>query len=482
MKRLLLFIGAVLLILVAVLLGRALTVKSMQIAAPAAPPLRIDRSAALSHFTRAIQFRTVSFEGRTPTSEHDAFVAWLAQTYPRVHASLQREVVNGKSLLYTWRGSNAALPPVLLMGHYDVVPVEPGTEPKWEQPPFSGAVSGGFVWGRGTLDDKITVISLLESAESLLAEGFQPRRTILFAFGHDEEIGGLEGAAQTARLLSSRHVKLDSVIDEGGAIMLGSLGMKQPLALIGVAEKGIASVDLVASGHGGHSSMPPPRTEVGVIAEAVDRVQRHPFEASVGGATAEMFHWMAPEMPFGKRVVLSNLWLFAPLLKAQAKSSNTLNALLRTTTAPTIIQGGVKDNVIPSTARAVINFRILPGETTDSVVAHVREAIENDRVQLRLRYPQNPSPVSDSRSRQFRELQRTVAQIFPGTVVAPYLVVGATDSRHFSPLTANTFRFVPVRIPEADLERVHGTNERIAVDSYFEAIRFYRTLLMNAAR
>lgn len=482
MKRVLLPIAAILLILAAVILVRALTVTSMQVAAPAAPPLRIDRGAALARFTRAIQFRTVSHEGHSPTTEHEAFVAWIAQAYPRVHASMPREVVNGHSLLYTWRGSDAAVAPILVMGHYDVVPVEPGTESKWQQPPFSGALSGGYVWGRGTLDDKITVISLLEAAESLLAEGFRPRRTIYFAFGHDEEIGGLQGAAHTARLLASRGIRLDAVIDEGGVIMLGSLGMKQPLALVGIAEKGIASVELVASGRGGHSSMPPPRTEVGVIAEAVDRVQKDPFDANIRGATAEMFRWMAPEMPLAKRAVMANLWLFAPLMKMQARSSNSLNALLRTTTAPTIIEGGVKDNVIPSKARAVINFRILPGDTPDGVVEHVRHAIANDRVQIRLRFPQNPSPVSDSRSRQFRELQRTVAQVFPGSVVVPYLVVGATDSRHFGALTANTFRFVPVRIEEQDLERLHGTNERVAVESYFGAIRFYRTLLVNAAR
>ncbi len=484
MKRVLLFLGLAILILAAVLIARTLSVTSMQLAEPAAPPLRIDRTAALARFSRAIQFRTVSEEGvARATPDHDAFVAWLADAYPRVHASLQRELVNGRSVLYTWPGSNASLAPVLFMGHYDVVPVEPGTEPKWEQPPFSGAVQGGFVWGRGTIDDKITVIALLESAELLLADGFRPQRTIYLAFGHDEELGGRDGAAHIAQLLGSRGVRLDAVIDEGGLIMNGAaLGLPRPVAVVGIAEKGMVSIELAASGSGGHSSMPPPRTNVGVIASAVDRVQNNPFPARVQGATAELFRWIAPELPFGKRVVMSNLWLFAPLVKAQSKGSNSLNAMLRTTTAPTIIHGGVKDNVIPSEAKAVVNFRILPGDTADSVLAHVKSAVAGDPVKLQSRMPQNPSGVSDPSAPQFRTLQRTISSVYRDVVVAPYLMVGASDSRHFASLTANTYRFVPMHLAESDLTRFHGLNERISVDAYFDAIRFFRILMTNTAK
>jgi carboxypeptidase PM20D1 len=483
MKRFFLFLGAALLILIAVLIGRTLAAGSMQIAAPAEPPLTMDRAAALSRFARAIQFRTVSYSENPQTTEHDAFVAWLAQAYPRVHASLRRELVNGKSLLYTWPGSDAALQPILLMGHYDVVPVEPGTESKWEQPPFSGAVANGFIWGRGTIDDKISVIGLLESTEMLLAEGFRPKRTVMFAFGHDEELGGFQGASQTAKLLASRGVKLDAVVDEGGIIMLdGMSGITRPLAVVGIAEKGMVSVELSASGGGGHSSMPPPRTNVGAVAAAVDRVQSNPFPARVRGAAKEMFRWVAPEMSFGQRVVMSNLWLFEPLVRAQAKHSNAFNAMLRTTTAPTVISGGVKDNVIPSQARAVINFRILPGETPDSVLGHVRDAVDDDAVKLQMHDGVPPSPVSDARARQFRTIQRSITQVYPNAVVAPYLVVGATDARHFVPLTPNVYRFLPTPLTNADLARFHGTNERIAVNDYLEAIRFYRTLVVNVAR
>jgi carboxypeptidase PM20D1 len=483
-KRVLAVFLLLLAVLVSVLVIRAATLSSKQVTASAPPALSIDRDAAMARFVRAVQFRTISFGDATPSlpPEHDQFIAWLATAYPRVHSSLSRELV-GKSLLFVWRGSDPALKPVLLMGHYDVVPIEPGTEARWEHPPFSGTIAGGYVWGRGTMDDKLTVIGLMESAESLLAEGFKPRRTIYFSFGEDEEARGA-GAGHVARLLASRGVKFDAVVDEGGAITLDTIrGAPKPVAVVGIAEKGFASVELSAEGKGGHSSMPPPLTEVGALAAAVDAVQSHPFRAGVRGAAAQTFRWLAPEMPFGQRLVLANLWLFEPALQAQAKKSHSMNAMLRTTTAPTIISGGVKDNVIPSHARAVINFRLLPGDSVASVVDHVRTAVADPHVRIRLTGAgSEASPVSDPDSPQFRALQQTIGQVFPDVIVVPYLVVGATDARYFAPLSANVYRFVPARIREADLSRAHGTNERIAVGDFFDAIRFYRALTTNLAR
>jgi carboxypeptidase PM20D1 len=481
LKKFLRILAIVLLIVVAALLVRTLTLQSNQIAAPAAAAVVLDERGAIARFSRAIQFQTVSYSENAKPVEHEAFIAWLAEAYPRVHASLRRELVNGRSLLYTWPGSDASLPAVLLMGHYDVVPIEPGTESKWERPPFSGAIANGFVYGRGTLDDKFTVVALLEAAELLLAEGHRPRRTILFAFGHDEEIGGHEGAAQIAKLLAARGVKLDSVIDEGGTITSGILaGAPKPVAVIGIAEKGFTNIELRAHGLGGHSSMPPPRTEVGAIAEAVARVQNEPFPAEVRGATAEMFRWLAPEMPFAERVVLSNLWLFEPLLRRQGAKSPSLNATLRTTTAPTIIGGGVKDNVIPSDARAVINFRILPGDSVKRVADHVRKSIGDEHIQLRVIEGTEPSPVSDPSAPSFVRLQKTIAQHFPNVIAAPYLVVGATDARWYRTLTPNVYRFVPYTLTERDLARAHGSNERVPVTDYLQGIRFYRTLILNS--
>ena len=484
MKRAIVIVLALVAVLAAVLVVRAMSVPSMQISEPPAQAPPIDRDGALSRLSRAVQFRTVSATGVPPGAEHSAFVEWIAAAYPRVHSSLRREVISGHSLLYTWPGTEPSLAPVVLMGHYDVVPVEPGTESKWEHPPFSGAVAGDYVWGRGTLDDKITVIGLLEAVEMLLTEGFRPRRTILLAFGHDEELGGSAGAVQIAKLLVSRGIRAEAVIDEGGAIMArGAPGVTRPTALVAIAEKGITSVEIRGSGAGGHSSMPPRRTQVGRVAAAVDRVQNDPFAPDVRGAAEEMFRWLAPEMSFGQRLIMSNLWLFEPLVKAQARTSPILNASLRTTTAPTIIEGGIKENVIPSHARAVINFRILPGDTADGVLAHVRRAVDDDTLEVRqYGFVHNPSPVSNPRAPQFRTLQRTIAQVFPGVIVAPMLAVGATDSRHFTAVSPNIYRFIPIRVAPEDLARVHGMNERVKVGDYLDAIRFYRVLAVNFGR
>lgn len=480
MKRVVLIFLAALAALIAILVGRALTLSSKQITAPPALPLAIDRDAAVARLSRAVQFRTVSSEN--PVAERQAFIAWLAQTYPRVHASLRREIAGVDSLLYTWPGTDPTLAPLLLMGHYDVVPIEPASLSKWTHPPFRGDVADGFVWGRGTLDDKLAVISMLEATEMLLAANHHPRRTILFSFGSDEEIGGENGAAAVAKLLATRGVRLEAVIDEGGAITVGTMeGVTKPVAVIGIAEKGSATIELLSRGSGGHSSMPPRRTEVGAIAAAVDRVQSRPFDSGVRGAAAAMFRWIGPEMPFPRRVLLANLWLFAPLLESQAKRSPSFNAMLRTTTAPTMISGGVKDNVIPSEARAVINFRIVPGTSVRNVVDHVRGAVDDARIRVQLTDGWEPSPESDAEAPQFRALQRTIAQTFPDALVVPYLVVGATDARWFRGLTPNVYRFVPYALTERDLQRVHGIDERIAVDVYLNAIRFYRTLIVNMA-
>lgn len=463
-------------ILAGIVIARALLLESKQITASAAPPLAIDRDAAIARLSQAVQIRTVSGE---PINRLE-FIAFLRVAYPNVHRHMQPEWVGDDALLFTYPAIDPSLPPLLIMGHYDVVPVEPAALKKWTHPPFSGAIADGFVWGRGTLDDKITVISVLEAAESMLAEQRYPKRTILFAFGGDEEIGGRRGAAEIAKLLASRYKKLDAVIDEGGVITDGVVpGATKPVALIGIAEKGAVSVELLARGSGGHSSMPPQRTEVGAIAAAVDRVQRNPFDAGVRGASAAMFRWLAPEMPFGRRVVMANPWLFEPVLVAETKHSTSFNAALRTTTAPTIISGGVKDNVIPTEGRAVINFRTLPGDSVQNVVDHVKRAIDDPHIQVRVLEGWEPSTVSDADAPQFRALQSTIAQTFPDAIVAPYLVVGATDARYFRSLTPNVYRFMPVTVTQRDLERVHGIDERVSIDAYLGAIRFYRTLIRN---
>jgi carboxypeptidase PM20D1 len=305
----------------------------------------------------------------------------------------------------------------------------------------------------------------------------------LLAFGHDEEIGGEAGAGRIAALLKSRGVRLDYVLDEGMMVTQGVLpGLDRPAALIGIAEKGYASVELRVISRGGHSSMPPRQTAAGIVAAAVVALESHPMPAALDGPAAKLFDHLAPEMPFWSRLALVNRWLFNGLIVRQLEQSPTTNAILRTTTAATIIAGGVKDNVLPASARAVINFRIKPGGSVQVVLAHVKNVVADGRVEIKLLEPdggQEPSPQSSDSATGFRTIERTIRQMLPESVVAPALVIGATDTRHYQQLAENVYRFLPFVLHPDDLRRIHGTDERISVDGYKDCVRFYVQLLIN---
>ena len=478
-----LVLAAVLLLAVAVAVN-TLRQGSRQLEVAAAPPLAVDTQAVADKLAGAIRFQTVSSleDADRNAEEFRKLHAYLEQRFPLVHAKLKRESVNGYSLLYTWQGSDPNARPIALMAHQDVVPISPGTEGKWQQPPFGGVMRDGFVWGRGAWDDKANLISELQAVEMLLASGFQPRQTVYLAFGADEEVGGLRGAQQIVKLLQQRKVRLDFVIDEGLLITEGIMpGLAKPAALIGIAEKGYLSVVMKVPATPGHSSMPPPpgTSAIGMMSAALRRLDDRQLPGNIRGAAREMFETIAPEMNGFQRVALSNLWLFGPLVQKQLEKGASTNAMLRTTTALTTFHAGNKDNVVPGEAEATVNFRLLPGDTRDAVMAHVREAA-GDRFELQaLPGSAEPSPVSPTASSSYQLINRTVRSLFPGTIVAPGLMIGATDSRYFAAVSDHVYRFSPVRAGPQDLARFHGTNERISVANLGELVRFYHQLLRN---
>jgi carboxypeptidase PM20D1 len=318
----------------------------------------------------------------------------------------------------------------------------------------------------------------------LLAEGFRPARTVYLTYGHDEEVGGARGAREIAALLKRRGVELEMVLDEGGVIAEGVLsGISVPTALIGIAEKGFVSVELSTRVAGGHSSLPPRQSAIGIVSSAVARLEENPMPARFEQPTRQLFERIAPRFPFAQRVVFANLWVTRPLVMRKLQDNPTTNAMVRTTTATTIFQAGTKDNVLPGAARAVVNFRILPGDSIAAVLEHLRRVINDPRVQTRIvsRFTAEPSPVSSTKTQSFRTVQRTILSVVPDALVAPYLVVVVADARYFDELSRNVFRFLPLRLGPQDLQRIHGTNERIAVADYERAIRVYRQLIMNAA-
>jgi carboxypeptidase PM20D1 len=459
---------------------------SRQLQVAALPRVAVDEQAAAARLGAAIRFRTIS-DFSNPDQAADALrgmQAHIAASFPAFHAAAKREIVGGYSLLYTWAGSDPAAKPIALLAHQDVVPIAPGTEKDWQQPPFAGAVSDGFIWGRGSWDDKGDLYSILEAAEQLAKQGFRPTRTVYFAFGHDEEVSGQRGAAAIAALLASRGIRLDFVLDEGLLIVDGMLkGLDRPLALIGVAEKGYATLVLTAHGSTGHSSLPPRDTAIGLMSKALVRLEDNRPPMRINDTVAEMLATVAPEMDAFNRVVLSNLWLFKPLLLHEFEKSGPSEANVRTTTALTIFNAGDKDNVLPGNAEATVNFRLLPGDTQTSIADHTRRIVNDERISI-APAPGNtdPPPMTATDTPSYRALNRTIREIFPDVVVAPGLMIAATDSRHYTNIADNIFRFSPVRATAEDLKRFHGTNERLSIANYADMIRFYRRLIENAAK
>ena len=469
-------------------LGGALVVNALRASGgeppPAAPAaLAVDTTAVAARLAAAIAIPTVSTErGGPPAGELARLRAHLAASYPRAFSNLVREEIAGGTLLLTWPGRDAALAPVVLLAHQDVVPVPPEAAASWSHPPFAGRLAGGFVWGRGALDDKTSLITLLEAVEALLAQGFRPARSVHLVFGHDEEVGG-SGAAAAAELLAARGARPALVLDEGLAITSGiAAGVARPVALIGVAEKGYASFALVVEAAGGHSSMPPRETAIGILAAALARVTAEPLPARRDGPAFAMLDALAPAAPFGIRIVLANRWLFDPLLERRMAAAPATDAMLRTTLAPTIVEGGVKENVLPPRARAVVNLRILPGDSLSWLEEELRRRIGDGRVRLtRLGAASEPSPVSDAGGWGFRVVARSVREIERDAVVAPGLMIGATDARHFTGISDQVLRFQPVLLAPDDLPRFHGVDERISIENLERAVRIYARLLENAA-
>lgn len=484
-----LYVLLVPLALIALLLVNTSRQPSRQLQVPPLQPLAVDGQAVALRLAAAIRTQTLAHRERADQSAGQflALHEHLRRAYPLVHSAMKREVVSDFSLLYTLTGSNPKARPILLMAHQDVVPVSSATLSKWTHPPFDGVVQDGFVWGRGAWDNKGNLIAQMEALELLLSSGFGPERTIYLAYGADEEVGGLRGAAQIAKLLGERGVQLEFVLDEGLVVTDGVIpGLKQPAALIGIAEKGSVALDLRVEVAPGHASMPPPGSRVGaaaIMSDALRRLDNRQMPASLRGVALEMFSTLAPEMSGINRVVLSNLWLFAPLVKAQLQRAAATDAMLRTTTALTVMRAGDAENVLPGNAEAIVNYRLAPGDTLLAVQDHVKTTVDNDRVEVKPRPGAvEASPVAGTDSQPYQLLNRTVREVLPDVVVAPGMMIAGTDARHFVGISEQVFRFSPVRAKAEDLPRLHGIDERIATSNLVELVRFYHRLIDQGSR
>jgi carboxypeptidase PM20D1 len=470
--------------LIAVLTFRAGTVFQDRQVEPAAgiTNVSLDEAGAIRRFSAALTIPTISYDDRSnfDADAFNNFHRFLRSAYPLVHRYASRTVVNDHSLVYHLPGTDSSLDPVLFMSHMDVVPIEEVSRDQWTHPPFSGAVEDGIIWGRGSLDDKIGVVALMEALELLLSEDIRPQRSIYFAFGHDEEVGGKDGAAEIASYFAGEGIRFDYVMDEGGAVTEGMIGgIENPVAIIGVSEKGYVNLVLTVDSPGGHSSQPPAQSAVGILSRAIVRVEDNPFPASLD-SMALTLDALGYYMPFGTRLALGNQWLLSNVIKKQLLGDKDQAAGLRTTTAATMFNGSPKANILPTRATAVINFRIIPGETVETVKQRVINLIDDDRVIVKDEYGHNPSAVSPIDSRGYELIASTIRGMDDNILVAPYMVRGGTDASYFYDLSPHVYRFLMVHAKPETMNYVHGIDERVAAEDYLQAIRFYYHLIRRS--
>ncbi|XP_004610123.2 N-fatty-acyl-amino acid synthase/hydrolase PM20D1 [Sorex araneus] len=444
-----------------------------------------ERTAMKEALKAAIQIPTVSFGPEEfNTTALAEFGEFMRRAFPTVFNTsfIQHEVVGEYSHLFTVQGSDPSLQPYLLLAHIDVVPAP---EEGWDVPPFSGLESDGFIHGRGTLDNKNSLMATLQALELLLVRNYVPRRSFFIALGHDEEVSGKYGAQKISALLQARDVQLAFIVDEGSFVLDGFIpSLKKPIAMISVTEKGGLDLLLQVDMTPGHSSAPPKETSIGILAAAVARLEQTPMPNMFeDGTLATTLQLLAKEFPFPASIVLSNLWLFRPLVSRLMEKNDITNAFIRTTTALTMFNAGVKVNVIPPVAQATINFRIHQAQTVQEVLEFVKNVVADERVQMHVLSAFEPLPVSpsDDQALGYHLLRQTIKSVFPEvSIVVPGTCIANTDSRHYQNLTTNIYRFNPVYLQPQGFSSIHGVNEKISIEAYETQVKFMFELIQNS--
>ena len=435
-----------------------------------------DRERAVDALARLIRCRTVSRydAAQEDDGEFEKLYNLLPQLYPHVHETCTLIRLPDRGLLFHWKGKSSDAPSVM-MAHYDVVPVD---ESGWEKPPFDGIIEDGVLWGRGTLDTKVTFNGVLSAADHLIETGFCPENDVYFAFSGGEEVNGM-GAVRIVEWFSGQGIRPALVVDEGGAVVENVFpGVKQPCGLIGIAEKGYLNCTFTVKSKGGHASSPTPHTPVGVLSKACCDVENHPFPMHLTTPAAAMFDTLGRHSTFLYRMIFANLWLFSGVLNLLAKKSGgEMNALLRTTCAFTQASGSDAPNVIPPEASMTANLRLSPADTVDGALAYLRKTVNNDDVTLTAANAMEPSPVSEIGCAAWEKVADAVADTWPGCIVSPYLMVQCSDSRHYRDLSDHVYRFSAMALTKEERASIHGHNEKIRVENIGKAVEFYIRLM-----
>ena len=443
-------------------------------------PEKVDVDRFINNLSRAIQIPTICNvdESVVDWSKFDEFHAFLKEAYPLIHEKLEMEIISTRSLLYHWKSENPDKEPIALLSHQDVVPVTPGTEDDWEYPPFSGEVADGFVWGRGAIDMKNHLIGVMEAVETLLEEGYVPQRDVYLCFGHNEEVmaeGELCGATCMMNWFKERGIKLDSVIDEGGAILEVKVDkvIDGHLAGVGLAEKGHVDFEISVNAKGGHSSQPPKHSALGKLSKILCNLENHQFKAELTPQLCSLFNEIGKNTTYPVRCVMSNFPILKPLLTKVCSEIPPVASMMRTTTAVTMANGSPAPNVLPQKASAVVNFRIMPGQTVEDVEKHIRK-YAGSKAEVKLLAGKNPSKISNTESRAFKAIKKICKGMDNKAIVAPYLVMGGTDARQYEDVCDNIYRYSPFLMNTGLLLTTHGTNERIPVSSLEDGVAFFK--------
>ncbi|MBO3116492.1 M20 family peptidase [Winogradskyella sp. DF17] len=472
---------------------------SMQMTGVEQVAIDVDLDGAVERLSKGVTYKTISNQDREDF-DTEAFLAYhkfLEESYPNVHKTLKKEVHGDPrpySLLYTWEGKDTSLQPALFYAHLDVVPVPEDSRDQWKEDPFAGTVKDGYIWGRGVLDDKNQVQAILEAAEMKIAAGWQPSRTIYFVFGQDEEVGGAEGAKAIADVLEQRGIeRFAYVMDESAPLTPGIFpGIDDNTALIGIAQKGFISLQLQINGIGGHSSMPPEESNIGILAEAITKLEAAQFPYKIHPAVRSQYRYMGPELDeenqplyaavaFGKDDELTEME--QKFIDVMSKNEVT-RAMLHTTIATTIFNAGIKDNVLPPTATAVVNFRPMPGDTPEVIIQHVKNAIQDDRIEIKDISASTPATnIAEVGNPAYNMLEKTIRQIYGNDlIVAPFFVVGGSDSKHFQArdFAPDVYTITAIQLENTEeFKGFHGVNERILVAEYAKSIGFFYQIFDN---
>ena len=483
-KKFILFVVISLSCLVLSMLWKMNNLSSKQIDVPKIDKVNLDIDLSINNLSEAITYRTISNQdnGNLDAMTFLSFHKYIRRTYPKTFEKFSERIFSGYSMLLKWE-SNSGFQgnPILLMAHMDVVPE--GDITNWDNDPFSGAIDNESIFGRGAIDNKSSLIAILESFEYLISSGFQPNRDIYLSFGHDEENGGMEGNAVIAQTLREEGVYFDMVLDEGSIISDGLISaIDEPIALIGIAEKGYVTMEMTSSFSSGHSSMPGKSTTIGKLANAISNLEKFQMKPHLSDPVKNFFEFVAPELSNKDKFIIANSDLLSMTILNELIQNPITASMVRTTVAPTMISSGIKSNVLPSIATATLNFRVSHGDTIEEVERHIYDVVKDKDIKVNIVdeiISSNPSKVSSIDSPFFNLIHKTIKEIYSNVLVAPSLVVATTDSRYYQSISKDIYRFNPIKINNKDLSMIHGYNEKIPISDYLDMIQFYIQLIKN---